>query len=181
MAKSPPDEFVTSTQAAAFLDVTKSRFFNCGVKPAAKIGRQNYYCPRELRLKALELASRRVTSDAPDKAEVSEARHRFEIDRARKIKAEADAIEMKNEVRRNNLIPLRFMEILLSGVATDFRQFLDQIPYVLRGEGVPGPKVDKVSAQIETQNASLHADLTSRDRILEAITEWKMTGEDNDG
>lgn len=171
MSRDP--ELVDSIQAAAFLDVTKERFYNIGVQPVAKSGRKNLYCPRQLREKALELAQRRAPEPVVSKEKLAEARQRYEIDRARKVKAEADGLELVNALKKEQVAPFSFLSHVLATIAAQLSAGLDAIPVrLVRETGLKTADAEPIKEVLAAVGNEV-SNLVDETWVAERLTEYR--------
>jgi len=151
-------ELVDSRQAAAFLDVSTQSFRNMMLSPATKVGRKNYYDPRELRRVAIDNAKYRQDEKPQD---IDGNRVQLELinERRRLTAAQADAQEEKNRMMRHEIAPFDFVTFALASVGNALAAHLDSIPSLLIRQAGIGPrdaeKVRATAAGVANQIAAL--------------------------
>lgn len=123
----PEPHWMNKKNTAKSLGISVQAFEKWGVKPVGKVGRSVYFTMADV------LENRRQNEEAkrqpaspdvdPDSPGVNLDRERYRL-----TKAQADAQELKNEVNRQEVVPVDFATYALAKVAAEASGVLDGLP-----------------------------------------------------
>ena len=117
------DHWINQSTAAKSLGVSCQAFVKWGVKPVAKIGRENFYLVSDILTNRLERQAENFKSDFND-FDASE----LEKERIRLTRAQADSLELKNEIARGEVAPIELLTFAASNGATQIAAILGSVP-----------------------------------------------------
>lgn len=121
------EHWLNQSQAAKSSGISVQAFVKWGVKPAAKIGRENFYLVSDILANRLEKQADNLKQayDDPDQSGL-------ERERLRLTRAQADNMEIKNEVARGKTAPIEIIQVVLSRISGEAAGELDGIPLSIK-------------------------------------------------
>ncbi len=99
--------WLNKTRMAESLGISVTAFDKWGVEPVAKIGRESFYDTRAVVANRLQHQAGKQQPGETDKDPLVE--YKTSVERLRLTKEQADAQEMRNEVKRRHLVPADFI------------------------------------------------------------------------
>lgn len=118
--------WLNKSTMADSLGISVQAFDRWGVKPIAKVGRSVYFTVADV------LDNRRVNEAEKHQPKPTEPKEiedgGLEYERYRLTKAQADAQELKNEIARQEVVPVGFATFALSKIAAEVSGILDSLP-----------------------------------------------------
>lgn len=131
MDKQP--HWLNKASMAASLGISVQAFDKWGVKPAARIGREAFFDVRSVLDNRLAQAERKYAPAGDDEDGLDPlAEKKLTQERLRLTAAMADAQELKNEVKRQRLVPVDFAVFAFARIASQIGSLLDTVPLKLR-------------------------------------------------
>ncbi|SFB46389.1 terminase small subunit [Azotobacter beijerinckii] len=131
MDKQP--HWLNKSDMAASLGISVQAFDKWGIKPVARIGREAFFDVRAVLDNRLEHAARKYAPAGDDEEGLDPlADKKLTQERLRLTAAQADAQELKNSVKRAQLVPVGFAVFALSRMAAQIGSLLDTVPLKLR-------------------------------------------------
>ena len=117
------DHWLNQGQAAKSLGISVQAFTKWGVRPVAKVGRQAFY-------ELSDIVQNRVDHKAEqlNKAIADDGREGMDFERLRLTRAQAENMEIKNEIARGKIAPIEIIQIVLSRISGEAAGELDSIP-----------------------------------------------------
>ena len=134
--------WLNKKEMAASLGISPQAFTQWGVEPVAKIGRETFYTVQNV-LKNRE-EKIQFEQEQQDNLGVLVDPAELEFQRFRKTKAEADKIELANEVTRREQAPVQLLEWALGNLSEQIASVLDAIPAKVK-KRVPHLKANEIS------------------------------------
>ncbi len=152
--------WLNKKQMAASCGISTQAFDKWGIQPVARIGRESFYLVSDVlqnREQKLLDQMEQYNNPTDDPQFIDK-----EYEHARKLRADADAQEMKNAVTRRELAPVELLEWALASIAEQVNSILDSIPLKLK-KRVPHLKAAELEIAkreiIKAQNAASKAQL----------------------
>ncbi|EMK6669890.1 terminase small subunit [Vibrio fluvialis] len=124
-SKVEPHWLNKSTMADS-LGISVQAFDRWGVKPVAKVGRSVYFTVADVLHNRIENEAAKQQPKQPDPSEIGDGC--LEYERYRLTKAQADGQELKNEIARQEVVPVEFATFALSKIAAEVSGVLDSLP-----------------------------------------------------
>lgn len=124
-AKSQEKEahWLNKSESAKSLGISVQAFSQWGVRPVAKIGRESFYTIRDILDNRLEHQAEQMRDAFSDpEAEGLDAQ------RLRLTKAQAENMEIKNEIAKGRTAPIEIIQVVLSRISGEAAGELDSIP-----------------------------------------------------
>lgn len=134
--------WLNKKEMAASLGISPQAFTQWGVEPVAKIGRETFYtvqCVLKNREEKIQFEQ-----EQQDNLGVLVDPAELEFQRFRKTKAEADKIELANEVTRKAQGPVDLIEWGLANISEQVASVLDAIPAKIK-KRVPHLKASEIT------------------------------------
>lgn len=133
-------------------------FEKWGVEPVAKIGRETFYRANDVLQNRLDRQAEKYEKEQPtEKSDID-----FFKARARLIKEQADAQELKNQIMREEVAPVTTLRDALARVCEQVNSILEAIPLKVKNR-VPALKAKDVEIIkreiVKAQNAASHSDI----------------------
>lgn len=125
VATKAEEHWLNKTAMAASLGISVQAFDKWGVTPVARVGRSVYFTVSDV------LQNRRDNEAAKKQPAVfggDELTENLDFERYRLTKAQADAQELKNEISRQEVVPVDFASFALAKVAAEASGVLDSLP-----------------------------------------------------
>lgn len=122
----PQKEWLNKTDMAKSLGISVQAFDKWGVAPVARIGRENFYTVRAVLDNRME---HRDEMQQPDQVYEPGT---LDYERLRLTKAQADNIELKNQIAKGKIAPIEVITTVLSKVAGEATGELDAVPLNIR-------------------------------------------------
>lgn len=116
-------EWLNKSDTASSLGISVQAFSQWGVRPVAKIGRQSFYTMRDVLDNRLNHQAENL-KQAYDDPDASGLEH----ERLRLTRAQADNMEIKNEIARGKTAPIEIIQMVLSRISGEAAGELDSIP-----------------------------------------------------
>ena len=161
-APSPKKEphWLNKKQMAASCNISTQAFDKWGVQPVSRIGRESFYTVSDVLLNREQKLLDQMGGHNNPEGDQEFIDKDFEY--ARKLRADADAQEMKNAVTRRELAPVDLLEWALASIAEQINSILDSIPLKLK-KRVPHLKAAELEIAkreiIKAQNAASKSQL----------------------
>lgn len=121
--------WLNKSEMADSLGISTQAFDKWGVEPIARIGRETFFDARSV---VANRVGRAGAIPQPDDALDPLAEQKLVQERLRLTTAQAEAVELKNEVSRRVLIPADFITFSLSRLVPEISSTLDTLPMVVR-------------------------------------------------
>tara|TARA_R110002049_G_scaffold309283_1_gene520076 strand:+ start:5700 stop:6209 length:510 start_codon:yes stop_codon:yes gene_type:complete len=148
------NHWINQSTAAKSCGVSCQAFTKWGVKPVAKIGRETFYLLSDVLANRLEHQAENL-KPAYDDPNASE----LEKQRIRLTRAQADNLELKNEIARNEVAPIELLTYTLSNGATQIAAILGSIPLNIKRQipRLTATEIETIKREIvKAQNAAAH-------------------------
>lgn len=132
MSKSKTEKqrgWLNKTEMAQSIGISVQAFDKWGVKPVARIGREAFFDVRAVLENRLDKIQ---PTPQPDDELDPLAEAKLTQERLRLTKAQAVAVELKNEVAKRTLIPAEFAVFALSKLAPEVAALMDTLPMTMR-------------------------------------------------
>tara|TARA_R110001592_G_scaffold113322_1_gene312376 strand:+ start:20639 stop:21148 length:510 start_codon:yes stop_codon:yes gene_type:complete len=162
MTSTKKDYWFNQKQMAASVGISSRAFQDWNVKPVAIVGREKFYDAREVLENRLAHLESKSTGEAGD----------IEAERLRLTKAQADNMEIKNEIALGKIAPIEIIQIVLNKVSTEAAGILDSIPLNIRRKH---PQLENLLIEeikrhvVKAQNAISSIDLVLNEALDEYI------------
>lgn len=117
---------LNKSEMAASLGISVQAFDKWGVQPAERRGREALFDVRSVVDNRVEHARKKQQPGKDDDEE------NIDAERLRLIRAQADAAEMANEKKRNEVIEASFCTFVLSKIAAEISSIMDSVPLSMR-------------------------------------------------
>lgn len=158
------------------LGISVQAFDRWGVEPVARIGNQAFYDTRSVVNNRLEHQTGKQQLGDPEKD--PDLEYKTAVERLRLTKEQADAMEMRNEVKRRHLVPVDFMTFAFGRLTSLIGSTLDTVhTKVKRKHPDIEPRhleaVQREVAVTRNEAASLH------ERLPEILDEFLSTVDDD--
>ncbi|MBY6104897.1 terminase small subunit [Ferrimonas balearica] len=124
----PEPHWLNKSQMAASLGISVQAFDKWGVEPCGKIGRSVYFDARSVVDNRLANQSAKHQPTSVDDLEEGS----IDYERWRLTKAQADKVEMENEIARHEVVPVDFATYALARIAAGLVGILDTLPLNLQ-------------------------------------------------
>ncbi len=121
--------WLNKSEMADSLGISTQAFDKWGVEPVARIGRETFF---DVRSVVANRVGRMGAIPQPDDVLDPLAEQKLVQERLRLTTAQAEAVELKNEVSRRVLIPADFITFSLSRLVPEISSTLDTLPMVVR-------------------------------------------------
>lgn len=117
--------WLNKKRMAESLGISVQAFDKWGVEPVAKIGRESFYDTRAVLDNRLQHQSGKQQLGEFEKDPLLE--YKISVERLRLTREQADAQEMRNEVKRRNLVPAEFATFAISRLVALIGSTLDTV------------------------------------------------------
>lgn len=117
--------WLNKKRMAESLGISVQAFDKWGVEPVAKIGREAFYDTRSVLDNRLQHQSGKQQLGDADKD--PDLEYKTAVERFRLTKEQADAVEMRNEVKRRHLVPVDFMAFAFGRLTSLIGSTLDTV------------------------------------------------------
>jgi len=162
--------WLNKTNMAKSLGISPQAFTAWGVEPVAKIGRENFYLVTEV------LANRETywigqNGINPD-SDAEDRKTAYQLARIRLTNEQADALALRNEISKHEVIPVGFNTFVLSRTANEIRGMHDALPIeAARQLNLTAKEILKVE-EIVARSASSLANLGDMEWVEQALVEY---------
>ena len=116
-------EWLNKNETAASLGISTQAFSQWGVRPVAKIGRESFYTMRDVLDNRLNHQAENLKQAYAD-PDASGLEH----ERLRLTRAQAENMEIKNEIAKGRTAPIEIIQVVLSRISGEAAGELDSIP-----------------------------------------------------
>jgi phage terminase Nu1 subunit (DNA packaging protein) len=123
-------EWLNKIQLTQSLGISGTAFDKWKIEPIARIGRENFYSVRQVLDNRLLHQRHQIESANSQGSSVNESDLDFE--RLRLTRAQADNMEIKNEIARGQSAPIELITLVLSKVSGEAAGEIDSIPLNVR-------------------------------------------------
>ncbi|HHG3093082.1 TPA: terminase small subunit [Vibrio parahaemolyticus] len=124
-SKVEPHWLNKSTMAES-LGISVQAFDRWGVKPVARVGRSVYFTVADVLHNRRENEIEKQQLKQPDPTEMSDGC--LDYEKYRLTKAQADGQELKNEIARQEVVPVGFATFALAKIAAEVSGIIDSLP-----------------------------------------------------
>ena len=152
--KKPAPHWLNKGQMAKSLGISVQAFDKWDVAPVERIGREAFYDVRSVLDNRLAHAQPAQDDEPPEEGSIDYERYRL-------TKAQADNMELKNEIAKGKTAPIEIIQMVLSKVAGEAAGEIDSIPLNVRRKH---PQLDNQIIEdikrhcVKAQNAVSRAD-----------------------
>lgn len=149
--------WLNQNQIARSIGISARAFSDWNIKPVAKIGRETFYLMSDVLSNRLEYQAENL-KPAYDDLNASE----LERERIRLTRAQADNLELKNEIARNEVAPIELLTYTLSNGATQIAAILGSIPLNIKRQipRLTATEIETIKREIvKAQNAAAHIEI----------------------
>lgn len=146
--------WMNQTQAAKSCGISTQAFVKWSVKPVAKIGRENFYTFRDILDNRLAHQAENHNSSYED-SDGGE----LERERIRLTRAQAENLELKNEIARSEVAPIELLTHAISNGATQIAAILGSAPLNIKRQipRLTATEIETIKREIvKAQNAAAH-------------------------
>jgi phage terminase Nu1 subunit (DNA packaging protein) len=156
--------WLNKTAMAASLGISTQALDKWGVRPVAKVGRSVYFTVADVLANRFQNVA---SKQQPEYPEDEENGCGYDYERYRLTKAQADNMEIKNELAKGKAAPVNILQMCLSKVAGEVAGLLDGIPLDVKRKD---PNLDSQSIEnikricVKAQNA-----MSKIDDILDQV------------
>lgn len=153
--------WLNKRETAAGLGISVQAFSAWGVRPVAKIGRESFYTIRDVLDNRLDHQAENLKS-VDDEMVTG-----LERERLRLTRAQADNMEIKNEIAKGKIAPIEIIQIVLSRISGEAAGELDSIPLNIKRKH---PELDNMIIEdikrhcVKGQNA-----IARSDEVLDSV------------
>jgi len=167
--------WLNKTAMAASLGISTQALDKWGIRPVAKVGRSVYFTVADV------LANRfqnEASKQQPEYEEDGENGCGYDFERYRLTKAQADNMEIKNELAKGKAAPVSIIQIVLSRISGEAAGILDGIPLDVKRKN---PTLDNQSIEnIKRQCVKAQNAISKCDDILDQVLDDYLTNLDAD-
>ena len=117
--------WLNKTSMAASLGISVQALDKWSVKPVARVGRSVYYTVQDVVQNRLDNEEAKRKPRIEDEEDLGNG---LDFERYRLTKAQADAQELKNEINKQEVVPVDFAAYALSRVAAEASGVIDSTP-----------------------------------------------------
>jgi len=177
MANPREDALLNGRQAAESLGISVQAFRSWKVPVHSTRGRENLYSVRAILKVYVERRERewRVKYGAADdsrKQSENEARREQDDQRTRLLRAQADQVELKNEIQRQEVAPFAFITFVLGRTANEIAGILDGLPVeLIRRLNLKPKDAEKIKSVTAAASDALTR-IGSEDWLSDALNEF---------
>ncbi len=143
------DHWLNKNQAAKSIGISVRSFSDWNVKPVAKIGREVFYTIEDILTSRLEHQAENLKPAYED----------LEKERIRLTRAQAENLELKNEVARSEVAPVELLTHAISNGATQIAAILGSVPLNIKRQipRLTSSEIETIKREIvKAQNAAAH-------------------------
>lgn len=115
--------WLNQSDAAKSCGISVQAFVKWGVKPVSKIGRESFYTIADILKNRLDHQAENLKEAYAD-TDASE----LERERIRLTRAQADSLELKNEIARGEVAPIDLLTFTASSAGTQIAAILGSVP-----------------------------------------------------
>ena len=115
--------WLNQSDAAKSCGISVQAFVKWGVKPVTKIGRESFYVIADILKNRLDHQAENL-KEAYEDTDASE----LERERIRLTRAQADSLELKNEIARGEVAPIELLTFTASNAGTQIAAILGSVP-----------------------------------------------------
>lgn len=148
------DHWLNKSQAAKSIGIAARSFSDWNVKPVARIGREVFYTFKDILDNRLAHQAENLSQaySDPDASEL-------ERERIRLTRAQAENLELKNEIARSEVAPIELLTHAVSNGATQIAAILGSAPLNIKRQipRLTATEIETIKREIvKAQNAAAH-------------------------
>jgi len=174
MAQRQPD-WISATEAAKALGISRPAFDKWGLTPDGKIGQRRYFKFGDVI--AADRARRKGDPSSDEgRQTLEQIRYEQETARAQLLREQAEQTRLKNEITRHEMAPMEWYQFVLARMASRVASMLDRIPIeIMRARGLGPESAETAKGIIATALKDVH-DLGERDFLDKALDDYLDQG-----
>lgn len=174
-AQDTEPHWLNKSQMADSLGISVQAFDKWGVQPIAKVGRSVYFTVADV---VANRVQKELTKHKPAIPDFDEEGYGIEFERLRLTKAQADNMEIKNEIARGNIAPIEIITWVLSTVAGEASGEIDAIPLNIRRKHptLHNRVIEDIKRHcVKAQNAIARVDETLESKLDDYLAELNQS------
>lgn len=155
------DHWLNQNQVARSIGISARAFSDWKVKPVAKIGREVFYTMEDILSNRLE---RQAENLKPDYDDLNDSE--LERERIRLTRAQAENLELKNEIARSEVAPIELLTHAVSNGATQIAAILGSAPLSIKRQipRLTATEIETIRREIvKAQNAAARIEINFDD------------------